>query len=751
MSKGQLTRRQVLGGLAGTAFVSQSCLSPFGLGDFPDRPQTAGSEVEGGAIDPLELVVVPAPPGGSAFLMMKYEVTQALYEEVMGNNPSYFNGPQRPVENVSWEDGIAFCNALSVREGLQPAYHGTNNNCTLIEGANGYRLPFEAEWEWAARGGEDYAWAGSSNPDEVAWYYLNSGGETRNVGEKQSNGYGLYDMSGNVSEWCADDYLYPGEHRPGASGRVFRGGGWDNYADYCRVSYRYDFSPDYRFNHLGLRLSRSLPEVGDSDGTEEGGSEAGAEGGAAAGEMAGGAVEAGAQVELLNPPELVEIPAPSDGFAFLMMKYQVTQALYEEVMGTKPSRFIGSQRPVERVSWEDGIAFCNALSMREGLQPAYHGTDNDCTLIEGANGYRLPFEAEWEWAARGGEDYEYAGSDNIDAVAWYEGNSGGETHPVGQKQPNGYGLYDMSGNVWEWCADDYSNLGEHQPGASERVLRGGGWSLGANFCRVSFRFNLSPILRVNDLGLRLCRPLIDEVEEGGSEAGSEGGAVAGEMAGVPVEGGAQVELLNPPDLAEIPAYPGGSAFLMMKYEVTQALYEEVMGTNPSSFIAPRRPVEQVSWEDGIAFCNALSVREGLQPAYNGTDNDCTLIEGANGYRLPFEAEWEWAARGGVEYEYAGSDSIDEVAWYDENSGGATHNVGEKQPNGYGLYDMSGNVWEWCADDWDTPGEHRPGAPKRVRRGGSWYYPAVYCRLSRRSFLSPDYRFDNLGLRLSRSL
>ena len=103
-------------------------------------------------------------------------------------------------------------------------------------------------------------------------------------------------------------------------------------------------------------------------------------------------------------------------------------------MGENPSFFTGDlQRPVEMVSWEDGVRFVNAFSLAMGLQPAYDGDDNDALFIEGANGFRYPLEAEWEWAARCGEDYEYAGSDNVDDVAWYDGNSGNQTHPVGLK------------------------------------------------------------------------------------------------------------------------------------------------------------------------------------------------------------------------------------------------------------------------------------------------------------------------------
>ena len=201
------------------------------------------------------------------------------------------------------------------------------------------------------------------------------------------------------------------------------------------------------------------------------------------------------------------IPAPPNGHPFWLMEIQVTQALYREVTGESPSKFKGDQLPVEQVSWTDGVAFCNELSSKLGLTPAYKGTDNNCDLISGANGFRLPFEAEWEFAAEGGQSFKYASSDNINEVAWYRDNSGQQTHEVGKKKPNGYGVYDMSGNVWEWCADDFDNPGQHRLGASRRAYRGGGWSDYAVSCEVSLRSRGSPDLRGFDLGLRLSRSL----------------------------------------------------------------------------------------------------------------------------------------------------------------------------------------------------------------------------------------------------
>ncbi len=522
---------------------------------------------------------------------------------------------------------------------------------------------------------------------------------------------------------------------------------------------------------------------------------------------------------------------------FWLFDTPCTQALWQAVTGENPSHFKGAQRPVENVSWEDCQKFNQRLGERcPGL-----------TLT-------LPTEAEWEYACRAGtETATYAGDGLLDEIAWYSGNAGSETRPVGELRPNGFGLHDMLGNVWEWCRDhtgrQYAQeqvtdpLHETGDPSASRVIRGGSWDYSARRVRAASRSGDPPGHRGTDLGFR-CSSSGSEPGTAGRRHGEESGrrpqvvrsqrAVRGrrpkaEPAGdsepasedrlvritgrdseyAPVPQGPIVRLRT--DLEKVflcqtprPRWatrtgrdqfglwaefivprkdadgvnqrlrwipPGrflmGSAesekgryddegpqheatvaegFWLFDTPCTQALWEAVMGNNPSKFKGDRRPVEQVNWQQASEFVAKLSEVSGLP------------------LRLPSETQWEYACRAGSEAAtYAGDfdpgdpatqQELQQIAWYDANAGEETHDVGERRPNPWGLYDMLGNVLEWCQDTWcaryDQARQEDNESAARVIRGGSWGYSARYVRAAYRLGVPPGYRDSILGFRCSSS-
>jgi formylglycine-generating enzyme required for sulfatase activity len=202
--------------------------------------------------------------------------------------------------------------------------------------------------------------------------------------------------------------------------------------------------------------------------------------------------------------------------SFYMGKYEVTQREWRQIMGNNPSSHKGDKLPVVYVSWYEAIEYCNRRSVKEKLTPCYRGSGDSITCDFNANGYRLPTEAEWEYAAKGGNKnfltYLYAGSNNVDAVAWYKGNSEIKPHPVGTKAPNELGIHDLSGNVLEWCWDwfgDYGNRAQTDPAGPSsgfsRIWRGGGVWHDAWTQRSSNRGVWPPSAGIWTIGFRLVR------------------------------------------------------------------------------------------------------------------------------------------------------------------------------------------------------------------------------------------------------
>jgi formylglycine-generating enzyme required for sulfatase activity len=383
---------------------------------------------------------------------------------------------------------------------------------------------------------------------------------------------------------------------------------------------------------------------------------------------------------------------------FLMSATTVTQAQYRAVTGTNPSYFQGDDHPVERVSWEDAARFCNALSRREGLRPAY---DARHVLVPDNNGYRLPTEAQWEYACRAGNPGLWCFGDDeqeLSAYAWFGEGSFGEPHRVALKKPNAWGLYDMHGNVWEWCWDSkgvYPSVPQAQPlgtaSGGRRVFRGGSCSSGPARCRSACRDGGQPSSRNGNLGFRVVRPL-----------GAEGKAPPEPLAVSPSQGplvphhrhaeglppspptsssliavtASPVVEVQPGDVVA-PAtdfrptllYAPPGTFVMgspldepgrhdnevqhlvtltrplwvMETPVTRAQWTALLGSDPSYFKRdPNLPVERINWFEAVAFANALSENEGLPPAYEVAGPTGTLGGGLKAGEGWGEGEFRFA-------------------------------------------------------------------------------------------------------------
>ena len=463
---------------------------------------------------------------------------------------------------------------------------------------------------------------------------------------------------------------------------------------------------------------------------------------------------------------------------FYIGRYEITQAQYQAVMNKNPSHFENQpNNPVEKITLSNAAEFCNKLSEQEGLKAVYTGIKSISDLS--ADGYRLPTEAEWEYACRAGTStrfsfgdvLEMADSDEIyneiaDQYMWWEGNNtyngnAPGTKEVGLKKPNPWSLYDMHGNVNELCNegwDYYDYEGSKQGFYAGNVFRGGRCDGDASQCRSAFRGGqYLPFVGYN-CGFRICRTSYDFAPS--ATPMSNPSQYTGETHTIPLdspEGVVELVMVKIPagtfemgnnsgDPDEKPVHHVtiSKDFYIGIHEITQAQWQAVMGNNPSYMKWDSLPMENVSWNDCQEFITKLNQMD------HGT------------FRLPTEAEWEYACRAGTTTDfYWGNENIDNYAWYFDNSSSYTQDSGSnsqevamKLPNNFGVFDMSGNIYEWCNDwygDYTSKSVVDPmgnqSGSYRVMRGGSWETTAWYCRSSDRTSYFPKYSGRGLGFRI----
>ena len=468
--------------------------------------------------------------------------------------------------------------------------------------------------------------------------------------------------------------------------------------------------------------------------------------------------------------------------SFLLGRYEVTQEQFKKVMDFEPwvgrgDVQIDKDNAASYVNWNDATAFCQRLT----------DTDHKNGKLPAGESYRLPTEAQWEYACRAGTQTKFSFGDDANQMGeygWCDGNTRsvgqGYAHKVGMKKHNPAGLFDMHGNVFEWCSDWY---GEKLSGGTDpvgpgvgsvQVVRGGGWRSYQDRCRSASRILDAPSARNGNLGFRVACSQ--------SAAGAERRQQVTQAETTPQVATPQVAAAERPvqleansigmELIEISAGKfmmgeGAGAvavtltrpFVLGTTEVTQGQYEKMMGTKPwagesNVQVGKDNPATSVSWDDATEFCKKLTKRE-QNPA------STYKLKAGEVYRLPTEAEWEYACRAGTTTAYSFGDdasTFGEYGWFSGNTAGEqyAHRVGMKKPNPWGLYDMHGNVWEWCSDWYDgtLPGGTDPVGPEggsdRVYRGGSWwYYPAT---AGRRSVTTASRRTatTSLGFRVARS-
>ena len=461
---------------------------------------------------------------------------------------------------------------------------------------------------------------------------------------------------------------------------------------------------------------------------------------------------------------------------FYLGKYEVTQEQYRSVMGVKLSSFLsffkGAKLPVEKVSWEDAMAFCKKLNEKEKNR-----------IPEGW-AFSLPTESQWEYACRAGTRTAYSWGNEIDSSRanynWENRQDSTQSCDVGQYAANPWGFYDMHGNVSEWCADWYakypSGVLTNPIGPATgtvRVKRGGSCHDNRVSLLSHVRGYYAPDAHWPNMGFRIVfqstLPSLTGSDGKSRNQGrsdnnekSESNGDLKDLADASKKSSQQEKTFiarSAKNLEMIWCPPGSylrgdgyntntviltKGFYLGKYEVTQEQYQSLMGDNPSKFKGMKLPVQTVSWEDAVVFCKKLNEKEKNR-----------IPEGWV-FTLPTESQWEYACRAGTTTRYFWGEKIhSDWANYGESGYEKTRVVGSYRPNSWGFYDMHGNVWELCADwygSYPSGTLTNPTGPAsgstRVKRGGSWYSRGTHLSSAKRSIgFAPSYRSDSMGFRV----
>ena len=605
----------------------------------------------------------------SGFSIGETPVTQELWLAVMGSNPSEFSSANgytenlnKPVESVNWNDCQEFIIRLNELTGRV------------------FRLPTEAEWEFAARGGvksKGFKFSGSNSLGTVGWYAYNlpsttigaDGYGTQPVRQKLPNELGIYDMSGNVREWCQDFYgSYSAEpqvnpYHASGTNRNLRGGIWSGVERFSRVAYRSSGAPTSAGSRIGVRLALDAPDAASLSIAQNG----------------------------------LTIEVEEEGFVDILHGSGNYTYIVEDGAEHVSCRFFNNQLYVTGLSC--GYA---TIIIRDNVTMQETGFVAQVTLTLSQRSLKMMV----------GEQM------TIDIT-------------------NGSGSYSIEG-----CED----IVQCQISNDQIVVQG--LNIGAG--TVTVKDNVTQVKAT--FNVDVFKAVADETFTVNGVSFTMKAVPGGSFTmGKPAEGQSYYGSSMPVHKVTVSSYQIGET------EVTQGLWLAVMGTNPSRFSSANgytenlnKPVEYVNWEDCQEFISTLNALTGKN------------------FRLPTEAEWEFAARGGRfsgGYKYSGSNVRDEVAWYKGNipsstsgtDGFGTQPVGTKMANELGIYDMSGNVWEWCQDwygDYQSQSQIDPTGPEngstRVVRGGAWNstgsydYLVIICREGK----VPTGRSNERGLRLA---